>query len=214
MDFHLNTITDECHGYLEILGRMDFIKRNNFGLVGGTNLSLRYGHRMSDDIDLFANEPFEMQDVINEFVQEFGVLLTILRTSKNSSRVSIGNVKCDLVLNQYLLLKPLEANFLVPLYSVEDVIGMKLNAVCNRGAKKDFYDIYQLLDYYPLENMIDLFLSKYKMYDPITVLMSLQYFDDANTHTGVMGLKNQDWEMIKSRISNEVKSYINKNSRI
>ena len=29
-----------------------------FRLVGGTSLSLRYGHRMSDDIDLFADAEY------------------------------------------------------------------------------------------------------------------------------------------------------------
>ena len=28
-----------------------------FALVGGTNLSLRLGHRLSVDLDLFTNEP-------------------------------------------------------------------------------------------------------------------------------------------------------------
>ena len=30
-----------------------------FSLVGGTALSLLYGHRKSIDLDLFSNEPFE-----------------------------------------------------------------------------------------------------------------------------------------------------------
>jgi len=29
-----------------------------FRLVGGTSLSLRYGHRMSDDIDLFTDAEY------------------------------------------------------------------------------------------------------------------------------------------------------------
>ena len=32
-----------------------------FALVGGTNLSLRLGHRRSIDLDLFTNEPFNAQ---------------------------------------------------------------------------------------------------------------------------------------------------------
>jgi hypothetical protein len=36
----------------------------NFGLVGGTNLSLRYGHRLSIDLDLFTNEPFENDKIL------------------------------------------------------------------------------------------------------------------------------------------------------
>ena len=32
-----------------------------FALVGGTNLSLRLGHRLSVDLDLFTNEPFDTE---------------------------------------------------------------------------------------------------------------------------------------------------------
>lgn len=41
-----------------------------FRLVGGTSLSLRYGHRMSDDIDLFTDAEYgsldfhHLQDVL------------------------------------------------------------------------------------------------------------------------------------------------------
>ena len=31
---------------------------SGFRLVGGTNLSLRYGHRMSDDIDYFTPQEY------------------------------------------------------------------------------------------------------------------------------------------------------------
>ncbi|NJL74979.1 MAG: nucleotidyl transferase AbiEii/AbiGii toxin family protein [Saprospiraceae bacterium] len=34
---------------------------NQFALVGGTNLSLRFGHRLSIDLDLFTNEPFDTE---------------------------------------------------------------------------------------------------------------------------------------------------------
>jgi hypothetical protein len=33
----------------------------NFSLVGGTALSLLYGHRVSVDLDLFSNKSFENQ---------------------------------------------------------------------------------------------------------------------------------------------------------
>ena len=33
-----------------------------FHLVGGTSLSLRYGHRMSDDIDLFTDAKYRSLD--------------------------------------------------------------------------------------------------------------------------------------------------------
>lgn len=33
-----------------------------FRLVGGTSLSLQLGHRMSDDIDLFTDSPYDSLD--------------------------------------------------------------------------------------------------------------------------------------------------------
>lgn len=35
----------------------------SFALVGGTNLSLRFGHRRSIDLDLFTNVPFNPEGV-------------------------------------------------------------------------------------------------------------------------------------------------------
>ena len=35
-----------------------------FALVGGTNLSLRLGHRLSVDLDLFTNEPFDTEGAL------------------------------------------------------------------------------------------------------------------------------------------------------
>ena len=37
---------------------MEIDEFNPFRLVGGTSLSLRYGHRMSDDIDLFTDAEY------------------------------------------------------------------------------------------------------------------------------------------------------------
>ena len=37
-----------------------------FRLVGGTSLSLQLGHRMSDDIDLFTDDPYDSFNFANE----------------------------------------------------------------------------------------------------------------------------------------------------
>jgi hypothetical protein len=47
----------------------------DFSLVGGTALSLLYGHRMSVDLDLFSNKPFENSTITdclkNKFQDKF-----------------------------------------------------------------------------------------------------------------------------------------------
>ena len=42
-----------------------------FSLVGGTALSLRYGHRSSVDIDLFFHKKFNHQQIIDELEETF-----------------------------------------------------------------------------------------------------------------------------------------------
>jgi hypothetical protein len=42
-----------------------------FVLVGGTNLSLRLGHRVSVDIDLFTNEPFDRDEVFTAILENY-----------------------------------------------------------------------------------------------------------------------------------------------
>ena len=47
----------------EVLGRLSSKKElREFRLVGGTNLSLRFGHRMSDDIDYFTPQKYGTAD--------------------------------------------------------------------------------------------------------------------------------------------------------
>jgi hypothetical protein len=47
---------------------------SKFALVGGTNLSLRLGHRLSIDLDLFTSEPFDTERLAND-----------METSKNQN---------------------------------------------------------------------------------------------------------------------------------
>ena len=46
---------------LELLKQLMAIPElSNFNLVGGTNLALQLGHRISVDLDLFTNKPFNL----------------------------------------------------------------------------------------------------------------------------------------------------------
>ena len=59
-------------------------------------------------------------------------------------------IKIDFIKYPYPLInKVLEIDGL-RLLSVEDIIAMKLSAIANRGAKKDFVDIYELLKKYSI----------------------------------------------------------------
>ena len=53
---HFQTVKPTLLSVFEKL--MSLPEFNQFNLVGGTSLSLRYGHRMSDDIDLFTDADY------------------------------------------------------------------------------------------------------------------------------------------------------------
>lgn len=57
---HTSTVTKQLKSILDNLMKEDLF--SPFVLVGGTNLSLRFGHRMSDDIDLFTESDYGSLD--------------------------------------------------------------------------------------------------------------------------------------------------------
>lgn len=138
---------------------LDLIKKlmqipelEHFHLVGGTNLALRYGHRLSIDIDLFTNVPFiplELFQVIKSIFNE----AQLNNSSKNMLFFYINNVKIDCVLAPFHYLEPIEEIEGIRMVATKDIIAMKLAAISGRGAKKDFWDIATLLDFFSIEKM-------------------------------------------------------------
>jgi hypothetical protein len=59
---HTETVEPGAFSILEKIMVLKELK--DFSLVGGTALSLLYGHRKSVDLDLFSNKPFENSAVI------------------------------------------------------------------------------------------------------------------------------------------------------
>ncbi len=90
------------------------------------------------------------------------------------------------------------------MYSLEDIAAMKLNAIANRGAKKDFYDIYSLLDCFEMDTMLNFFREKYQQMNDLTVVKSLVYFDDAELEPDPVTLLGITWESVKMRMTRTV----------
>lgn len=60
-------------GTLSLLKKLQEIPElSNFYLIGGTALSLKYGHRISIDIDLFGHVEFDKEAIIKALENKFG----------------------------------------------------------------------------------------------------------------------------------------------
>lgn len=175
----------------------------NFYLVGGTSLSLRIGHRNSIDVDLFGNQNIE-SDLFISILSDFGKT-EVSKSSKNILITDVSGIKVDFVNYQYKLLdEPVEIDG-IRMLSKKDIAAMKLNAIAGRGSKKDFIDLYYLLNEFSLQEMIDFYLQKYFDGSEFMVVKSLSYFEEANEQPQPQMMKTSfNWETCKQKIIEEV----------
>ena len=170
-----------------------------FYLVGGTALALQIGHRRSVDIDLFTHTSFDTQVVADWLVQNMHA--TEVDTSKNTVRGVVDGVKLDVLAHQYPPIEPLVTMDSIRMASLQDITAMKLNAVSNRGAKKDMWDIAALLSHFPLDHMVEFYRRKYPAGNVWTLIKSLTYFQEADAeHIPIHDLTGMTWEQVKLRI--------------
>ena len=92
-----------------------------------------------------------------------------------------------------------------PLAHIDDIAAMKLEAITNRGSKKDFIDVAILLEHCSLKQMLELYHRKYPKGLKLHVMRSLVYFEDAEGTDMPLMLKPLTWETAKERICEAVR---------
>ena len=84
---------------------------------------------------------------------------------------------------------------------------MKLSAISQRGAARDFWDLHELLGHgLTLPGCIDAYRRKHPGVDVGHVLRSLVYFGDADSAPLPKGLTEARWDSIRSAFEARVRS--------
>ena len=151
---------------------------SEFNLVGGTSFALQLGHRNSIDIDLFGNSEINSELFIKK-LNSFGEI-SVTQSSKNILITKIKNVKVDFVNYKYPLLTDFLVIDTIRMLSTKDIAAMKLNAIAGRGSKKDFIDLYFLLQEFSLAEIFSFYEQKFNDGSIFLVQKSLTYFEDAD----------------------------------
>ena len=206
----LYTSTVEPHT-ISILKKLMAIKQlQSFYLVGGTCLSLRYGHRKSIDLDLFSTKEFTNEWLL-ETLETDGIRFEYRNTNNPVGLFGfIEDVKIDFVKHHYF--KQI-GNVIVEdgirMFGDDDIIAMKIFAALKRAHKKDFWDIAELLNHYSLDECIKMYYKKYpNMQLLISIPYALTYFEDADESEDPVSLKAQTWESVKKIIQSHVNDYL------
>ena len=175
-------------------------------LVGGTALALQYGHRQSVDLDFFGRLP-EDKDELIDVVRRVGEV-TVLNRSKIILQMVVNQVKVDFVdYSRYPWIdEPIIGDGFV-LASDKDIAAMKINAIMGRGTRKDFIDLYAMLQHYSLPQIMDFYRQKYPEFSEYRALLSMTYFDDAEMQDMPLMFIETPWEAMKTSIIQAVEAY-------
>lgn len=176
-------------------------------LAGGTNLALRFGHRLSVDLDFFSLEPFD-KEYIRQSLEATYPSVRWLAESRQSLTGEVQGVKVQVLYHPYGLLEAWEIHQGIRLYSLPDLASMKLNAVNNRGSKKDFWDIAQLLHMYSMPDMLAFFAKKYPQAELASVIRSLTWFEEANQEPDPVDLQGLTWADIRQQMVIAMQPYL------
>ena len=171
-------------------------------LVGGTSLALQYGHRSSIDLDFFGNVSADTPE-LEKMLCKLGEVKT-LGQNKNVKTFMLDGVKLDIVNYDYPWIDAPVVEDEIVLASTKDIAALKINAIEGRGTKKDFIDVYALLQHYTLKEILTFYKQKYSTHSLFRALLSLSYFDDADPQMMPTMYIPETWDVMKRYIIEEV----------
>ena len=178
------------------------LARHRFYLAGGTAVALHLGHRRSVDLDWFTTERLSDPLGLAQDLREQGVAFVTGQLAPGTLHGTVRGVRLSLLEYRYALLaalRPWRGGSRIA--SRADLAAMKLAAVAQRGAKKDFVDVYALgIRSCSLRQMVRWYQEKYAVQDLAHVLYSLAYFDDANRERMPRLLWDVTWGTMKETI--------------
>lgn len=181
----------------------------NAYLAGGTNIALQLGHRISRDLDFFTTQKFD-ERILSQQLEEHG--LSTERIEWQTIDGFFGDVKFSCFFYPYpLLFDPIAWNG-IRLADLRDAAAMKVEAIAARGTRRDFIDMFVLLQekHWQLADLFSWYQRKYggTRNTVLHALKSLAYFDDAEAdETPLVLLRSVDWTAIKKFFRDAVADY-------
>jgi hypothetical protein len=180
-------------------------------LAGGVAIATAYGHRLSQDLDLFVPEDFDPE----RLEERLSAALTDIRVTgraRGTLHLEVGGVPTSILSYRYPLIAGIERRegLAVPVASLEDLACMKVSAIAGRGAAKDFWDLEVLLDHGvthgDLGSLLQSYARKFPVEDIGHAVRSLAYYGDADADPLPQGLSAEHWRAIKEAFALKVRA--------
>jgi len=178
-----------------------------FYLASGTGLALQINHRVSYDLDFFTSESVLGPAGRSTLQLQLNALADVVIRHEADGQLYalVQDVEVSFLYQHHSLLYPLRDARGIQLADPIDIGLMKLAAVKDRGARRDFVDLYCLRTQAPLAVLFDLIPRKF--YDrpdfAVHLAYALSYFEDAEQDPRALEMRTEaEWTDVKEYCRN------------
>ena len=203
-----NTVSNSLETILKKL--MDSPVFEQFRLVGGTSLSLQLGHRMSVDIDLFTDALYNSINftAIDDFLRNTFLFVSgpgpgpiALGASYLIGEDEQNCVKLDLYYTDTFIQQPIIVEH-IRMATIEEITAMKIEIIQTGGRKKDYWDIYEILDTVTPLQILELHKTRHPYtHNQDLIIDNFLNFDKADDDFEPICLRGNYWEIIKLELA-------------
>ena len=187
--------------YILLKNIVEKVSVENYYMVGGTALSLQLGLRESFDFDFCVTNHFNNNLLLEELKTIGNVEI------KQNQTGTLDIILDDVQVSFFYFPNEIVGEFVVPdeikklkIANVIDIATMKLIAIGGRGAKKDFFDLYYIMQKsdITIEKLVKALIEKYgKNINYMNTIMGLTYFEDAEEEILPKTFVENSWNEIK-----------------
>lgn len=168
---HIDTISPKMYEIGRIIyARLD----SDYYLAGGTALSLRIGHRESVDLDYFIAKHIDtvkLKGILSELFP--GIMFTY--EDVDTLWCSIDGVKVSFISRLTSMIDEVQDEDGFRIASLQDLVVMKLSAICGRDEYKDYYDLAELAQLTDGRTWPALWETVYPESDPLSFIVALSH---------------------------------------
>ena len=196
----------------------EVVSIDDYYMIGGTGLSLQLGLRESYDFDFCVKSQFNNIILLNE-LRNIGNV-EVMQNQKGTCDVLLNGVQVSFFYYPNEVIKDFVKAEEMPklkIASVLDIAVMKMVAIGGRGAKKDFFDLYNIIERCNISvgELVNGLIQKCgESINYVNIIMGLSYFEDAEDEMLPNTFVDYNWESIKEffiefqkEIENKLENY-------
>jgi len=205
---HLKCLTPAAHKVLKVISPVAVAR--GFVLAGGTAVALHLGHRRSEDFDFFSIRPFRPER-LHQAIHRLNLETTVLQEEPGTLTLLADGVKVSFFHYPYPFLESMSTLHGVRVAGLVDIASMKLMAMMQRGAKRDYVDLYSILQDVPFSKIAENMINRYGVnrVNPLVIGKALVFFRDADADPDPEYLgKMTSWGKIKRYLTDHVQQFV------